>query len=266
MPALNWHIAPPICRCHGGPAKPDLRDDRYRDSNGQLILAAQYSVSVSDCCTPKGYKQVFSERGARNQARTYRRSGLDPTSLRIVDLLKAAGVEGLTLLEVGGGIGAIQIELLKAGLARATSVELTPTYEDSALELLREAGFVDRVERRVMDFVDAGAEVAAADIVVMNRVVCCYPDLSRLEGAAADHALHTLVMSFPKERWWTRALVWMANLGMALTKREFRIFLHPVAQVWATGEAHGLHRSTSRAGVFWEIATMRRSRRQPSVV
>jgi magnesium-protoporphyrin O-methyltransferase len=214
---------------------------------------------VSDCCTPKGYSQIFSERGARAQARDYRRKGLDATSRRIVDLLMERGVEGLTLLEVGGGIGAIQIELLKAGLARAISVELTPTYEESAGELLREAGLQDRVERLVMDFVVAAAEVQAADIVVMNRVVCCYPDLPRLEGAAAEHALQTLVMSFPKERWWTRVIVWMANVGMAMTRREFRLFLHPVAQIEAVGEARGLKTSARCPGAFWEIAAMERS-------
>jgi tRNA G37 N-methylase Trm5 len=221
---------------------------------------------MGDCCTPKGYRQIFSERGARAQARDYRRSGLDTTSRRIVDLLKERGVEGLTLLEIGGGIGAVQIELLKAGLARAVSVELTPSYEASAVELLREAGFQNRVERRVMDFVVAASEVAAADIVVMNRVVCCYPDLPRLEGAAAEHAVHTLVMSFPKERWWSRVVVWMANVGMAMTRREFRIFLHPVAQIWATGESRGLERAVSRPGVFWEIAAMQRAEPRPPAV
>ena len=221
---------------------------------------------MSDCCTPKGYRQIFSERGARAQAREYRRHGLDATSRRIVDLLMEKGVHGLTLLEIGGGIGAVQIELLKAGLARAVSVELTPSYEASAVELLREAGLEDRVERRVMDFVAAATEVAAADIVVMNRVVCCYPDLPSLEGAAAEHAQHTLVMSFPKERWWTRVVVWMANVGMAVTRREFRIFLHPVAQIWASAESHGLERSVSRPGLFWEIAAMQRTAPQvPSV-
>jgi methyltransferase family protein len=176
-----------------------------------------------------------------------------------VDLLKEQGVGGLTLLEIGGGIGAIQIELLKAGLARAISVELTPTYEASATELLREAGLEDRVERRVMDFVDAGSDVGQADIVVMNRVICCYPDLPRLAGAAADHTRGTLVMSFPKERWWTGALMWMANAGMGIARREFRIFLHPLAQILATGEQHGLKLSIDRPGVFWEIAAMRRA-------
>lgn len=176
-----------------------------------------------------------------------------------MELLKEHGLAGKTLLEVGGGIGAIQIELLKAGLARAVSVELTPTYEESAAELLREAGLEDRVERKVMDFVDAAAEVGSADIVVMNRVVCCYPDFPRLAGAAADHVRGTLVMSFPKERWWTRVVVWMANVGMAMTRREFRIFLHPVAQIVAVGESHGLKRSVTRAGIFWEIAMMQRA-------
>jgi hypothetical protein len=214
---------------------------------------------VSCCCTPKGYRQVFSERSARAQARSYRRQGPDATSRRIVELLKEQGVEGLTLLEVGGGIGAIQIELLKAGLASAVSVELTPTYEASAAELLREAGFADRVERRVMDFVDGGKEIGAADIVVMNRVICCYPDLPGLAGAAADRARRILVMSFPKERWWTRVMVWMANVGMAISRREFRIFLHPMAEIIATGEQHGLKQTVDRPGLFWHIAGMRRS-------
>ena len=203
---------------------------------------------------------MFSERSARAEARSYRRKGLDATSKSIVELLKEQGVAGMTMLEVGGGIGAIQIELLKAGLARAMSVELTPTYEESAAKLLREAGLEDRVERRVMDFVNAAPEVEAADIVVMNRVICCYPDLPSLAGAAAEHARGLLVMSFPKERWWTRAVVRMANAGMALTRREFRIFLHPMAQIVATAEAHGLKPSTNRtSGLVWQITAMRRA-------
>lgn len=201
---------------------------------------------------------MFSERGARAQARSYRRSGLDGTSRRIVELLKEQGVDGLSLLEVGGGIGAIQIELLKAGLSRAVSVELTPTYEESAAELLRETGLQDRVERKVMDFAQLGDEIDEADIVVMNRVVCCYPDMPRLAGAAADHARGFLVMSFPKERWWTRVIVRMANIGMAMTRREFRIFLHPPVRILATGEQHGLKLSADRPGVFWQVAAMRR--------
>ena len=138
---------------------------------------------MPDCCSPKGYQWVFSERSARGEARRYRRKGLDGTSRRIVDFLKAQGVEGRTVLEVGGGIGALQLELLKAGASRALSIELTPTYEDVAAGLLREAGLTDRVERRVMDFAEAASQIDGADIVVLNRVICCYPDMPKLAGA-----------------------------------------------------------------------------------
>ena len=132
-------------------------------------------ANMSDCCSPKGYRQIFSEKNARGEAKRYRRKGLDGTSRRIADLLKERGVEGKSLLEVGGGIGAIQIELLKAGIARAINVELTPTYEEAADQLVREAGVADRVERKVTDFAEAVPNVEVADFVVMNPSVAGQP-------------------------------------------------------------------------------------------
>lgn len=209
---------------------------------------------MSDCCTPRGYRRIFSEKSAHAAARRYCARGLDATSKRIVDYLLARGVEGRTVLEVGGGIGAIQVELLRAGASRVVSVELTPTYEEVASSLLRETGFEGRVERRVMDFVEAGAEVERADIVIMNRVICCYPDMPRLAGAAADHAGDVLVMSFPKMRWWTRVGVALANFGLRLTRSEFQAFLHPPDQILRTVEEHGFKTLTDQPGLFWEVA------------
>ncbi|HEV2216515.1 MAG TPA: SAM-dependent methyltransferase [Candidatus Dormibacteraeota bacterium] len=214
---------------------------------------------MSDCCTPKGYRWIFSEGQARSEARRYRKNGLDETSRRIFDLLKTQGVEGRTVLEVGGGIGAIQIELLKAGAARAVSVELTPTYEAEANALLREAGLADRVERKIMDFASAGAGVEGADIVIMNRVICCYPDMPRLAGAASDHAREVLVLSFPKRSWWMRAALLPFNALLRVTRREFQIFLHPPRQILATVEKHGLHQVFAKTGALWTVAALRRA-------
>lgn len=214
---------------------------------------------MSDCCSPKGYRWVFSERSARAEAKRYRRKGLDSTSRRIVDFLKTQGVEGRTVLEVGGGIGAIQIELLKAGAASAVSVELTPTYEAVAAGLLREAGLSDRVERRVMDFAEAADQVESADVVIMNRVICCYPDMPRLAGAAADHARRMLVMSFPKKAWWTTVGLTLANYLLWAMRREFHVFLHPPKKIIATSQQHGLEPVLDEPGVLWTVAALRRS-------
>lgn len=213
---------------------------------------------MSDCCSPKGYRWIFSERSARAEARRYRRKGLDPTSKRIVDYLKQHGIAGRTLLEVGGGVGAIQIELLKAGMSRAVSIELTPTYEEAAAGLLREAGLEERVERRVMDFADAAGEVPAADVVVMNRVICCYPDMPKLAGAAAEHARERLVLSFPKDRWWTRLGLALGNVLLRVMRREFQVFVHSPDQILATAERRGLATDLNQPGILWQVAALHR--------
>ncbi len=214
---------------------------------------------MSECCSPKGYRWVFSERSARAEAKRYRRKGLDSTSRRIVDFLVAQGVEDRTVLEVGGGIGAIQIELLKAGASRATSVELTPTYEDEARGLLEEAGLADRVDRKLMDFAQEAGQVAPADVVIMNRVICCYPDMPRLAGAAAGHARQVLVMSYPRYTWWTRIGLGMGNAMLRLLRREFHIFVHRPDRIIATSRAQGLEPVLDQSGLLWTVAGLRRS-------
>jgi len=213
---------------------------------------------VSDCCTPKGYRQIFSEKNAAGEAKRYRRKGLDGTSKRIFDVISHGDLEGKTLLEVGGGIGAIEIELLKAGMAKAVNVELTPTYEAAAAELLVEDGLTDRVERRVMDFADAGSAVDTADVVVMNRVICCYPDMPKLAGAAAERARGLLVMSFPNRRWWTRLGLTLANFGFRVVRMEFRVFLHPPARIVAAVEERGLKIKHSQVGLLWQVVALER--------
>ena len=213
---------------------------------------------MSECCSPKGYRWIFSTRMAARDAKRYRRKGLDPTSRRIFELVKAEGVEGRTVLEVGGGVGAIQIELLKAGATRAVSVELTPTYEEVAKGLLNDAGLADRVERKVMDFAASGGEIGGADVVIMNRVLCCYPDMPRLAGAAADHAQQLLVMSYPKRTWWTRLLLGIGNFFLWATRREFHVFVHSPEQIITTSERHGLEPVQDRRGVFWTVSALHR--------
>ena len=213
---------------------------------------------MSDCCSPSGYRRVFSEDRARASARRYQRRGLDAMSRDIVELLRRRGAAGRTVLEVGSGVGAIEIELLRAGAASAVSVELTPTYENVAASLLRETGFTGRVERRIMDFAEQDAEVGSADFVVLNRVICCYPHMPRLAGAAARHTDAVLVMSFPKRTWWTRLLIGMANYALRLSRQQFQIFVHPPDQVRAAAEREGLRTWHHHRGVFWQVLAMER--------
>jgi hypothetical protein len=111
----------------------------------------------------------------------------------------------------------------------------------------------------VMDFAHSANEFGVADIVIMNRVICCYPDMPALAGAAADHAGEILVMSFPRRTWWTRALLALGNFALRVTRRQFQIFIHPPAQILAEAELHGLRKALDKPGRFWQIAAAQRA-------
>jgi magnesium-protoporphyrin O-methyltransferase len=200
---------------------------------------------------------VFSERGAQRALRRYRRRGLDRLSSRIARLLRDQGVDG-SVLEAGGGIGALGIELLEAGAVRATNVELSPAYEGAAAELAREHGVEDRVERKLGDFVTED-EVGVADAVVMNRVVCCYPNYEALVGTAADRARRVLVFTFPRENVLVRAAFGIMNLWLRVTGTDFRGFVHPVNAMLGVAEERGLRPIAYHRGLFWQLAALERS-------
>ncbi len=210
---------------------------------------------MSGCCAPPGFDELFGEKTARRDARRYRRRGLDSTAGRMVAFLRERGVEGRTVLEVGGGVGAIEIELLRSGAVRAVNVELSPAYDREAAELAREAGVADRIDRRHGDFA-AGAFVAPADVVLMHRVVCCYPDPDALIGAAAEHAQGYLVLSFPRESRLTRAGAAVVNLW---TRRSgFRFHVHSAAAILAAAERNGLRPAFEHRGRIWHVAALER--------
>ena len=164
-------------------------------------------TQMSGCCNPRGCERFFTPRFARRMARRYRKKGLDKTALAMVEFLESRGIEGATVLEVGGGIGEIQIELLRRGASHAVNLELSASYEDAANELLREANLHDRAERRLHDIAVDPSGVEPADVVVLHRVVCCYPDYQRLLGTAAGRARRVLVFSYPPRNILSRVVV-----------------------------------------------------------
>jgi magnesium-protoporphyrin O-methyltransferase len=191
-------------------------------------------------------------------ANRYRKRGLDRAAGRMVEFLSQRGLEGSTVLEVGGGVGEIEIELLKRGAAHAVNLELSSAYDDEAAQLLREAGLAERAERRVHDIAADPAAVEPADVVVLHRVVCCYPDYERLLGAAAEHAQRLVVFSHPPRNVVSRLLFATQNLSFRLRRMDFRTFAHPPADMLAVLERRGLRHTFSHRGLVWHVAGLER--------
>jgi 16S rRNA G966 N2-methylase RsmD len=213
---------------------------------------------MSGCCSPGPYGDFFDEKLARRDAERYRKKGLGKASEALVDLVASAGVEGASVLEIGGGTGSVEIELLRRGAARATNLELSPGYETEAQKLLRERGLEDRVDRSIGDIVEEPELAPEADVVVLHRVVCCYPDYAALLAAASSKARRFIAFSFPPDYAIARFLVGVLNLGQRLRGSAFRSYVHPEYEMLAAVEKQGLRLTTQRRSGVWRMALLER--------
>jgi Methyltransferase domain len=176
-----------------------------------------------------GRRRDFGERTARHDLKRYRKRGPSKPTRLLLEALRREGVEHATVLDVGGGIGAIQHELLDAGADRATSVEASAAYLRAATEEAERRGHDDRITNQAGDFVALADRVAPADVVTLDRVICCYPDMEALVGRSADRA-----------RRLRRGII-------AKAPAEVRILEQPLEQAGAVGRAHAPRRANSVA-------------------
>lgn len=203
---------------------------------------------------------MFSAKEARRNLRRYRKKGLPVDARWAVDTLRSRGIAGASILEVGGGIGAVHVELLRAGAARAFNVELSPEYEDAAAELRRDQGVPDeQVERTFGDFVARADEFDPADAVVMMRVVCCYPDADALLRAAARKATRFVVFSFPPSGLLGRTGARFINLVLQISRRDFRTYAHDWPAMRAALEESRFRLTRFEKTLVWRTAVFERS-------
>jgi magnesium-protoporphyrin O-methyltransferase len=177
----------------------------------------------------------------------------------MVAYLVDRGVEGASVLEIGGGVGDIQLELLAQGASRTTNLELVDAYDADATELAETAGMRDRMIRRQVDIAATPEEVETHDIVVLHRVVCCYPDYERLLTAAADHAKRLLVFSHPPRNWVTRTFTRVQRVGFRLMGKSFQMFAHPPVALVAIAEGRGMRTDYTHRGPVWQIVGLGRA-------
>jgi hypothetical protein len=214
---------------------------------------------VSSCCARHGQEELFGEKTAARDARRYRKKGADPMTRSLARRASARGIEGATVAEIGGGVGQVLLELVKAGAARGEVVELVPAYEPHVRALAQEAGVADRVSFRTADLVEDPAAREPADVVVLNKVVCCTPDGVALAGIAAALARRTLVLSHPREAWWVRVVGAAVNALFWLMRRRFRLYLHAARELDEAVTAHGLARASEREGPIFRIVAFERA-------
>ena len=205
------------------------------------------------CCQCQGIEMLFNEKEAREQLEDYRANGPAKTTRILIDALKQAGIRDLTLLDIGGGIGAIQHELLKSGAASATDVDASSAYIAAAKEEAARQGHAERIAFEHGNFVELAEKIAPADVVTLDRVVCCYPDMELLVALSAERARKYVGLVFPKDSWWVKLFHPLLNLGLLIERNPMRTFIHATRAVDAVLVEKGLKRIFERKTILWQV-------------
>ena len=213
-------------------------------------------MSCGDCCG--GVTTVFDERRARRTLRDYRQKGPGAPTGALLAALREHGASSGTLLDVGGGVGVIAHELLRDGMSSATVVDASPAYLDAAREESARQGTDDRLRLRLGDVVELADELPPADVVTLDKVVCCYADMDSLLSISAARARRIVGLVYPRDSWWVRVAIVLENQLFRLRGNPFRSFVHPNVDIEAALRRAGFDAGPQRRGAWWVVGVFER--------
>ena len=206
------------------------------------------------CCQCQGIENMFDKKAAKRQLKRYLKKGPSKTTSMLLDAIHKKGVQGLNFLDIGGGIGAIQYDLIKAGASNGTSIEASSAYIDVVKEETLQNGLAERVNFKQGDFTTTATDVDSADIVTLDKVICCYDDMSELVGLSSKLARKIYAVIYPRDVWWTKLALPFMNFYPILKGSSFRVFIHPTEKVEEIIFGNGLKCKYYATTFFWQVA------------
>jgi magnesium-protoporphyrin O-methyltransferase len=211
------------------------------------------------CCAQCDHADKwFDDKYARDDLEAYRQHGPSKPTQLLIDQLVQQGVQDMTLLDIGGGVGAIQHELIKSGVRSVTGVDASKAFIGAARHEAERQGYADRVQYQVGDFVKLAHAIEPADIVTLDRVVCCYPDMPALVGESAARARHYYALVFPRDALIYRAVTVALNSFERLSREPFFFFVHPTARVDRLICEQGFEKLFHRKLLIWQVLIYQR--------
>ncbi len=212
---------------------------------------------MSCCSHCQDAGDFFNEKKARRELKSYHKKGPNTTTTKLIEQIRP-DAKGKSLLDVGGGIGAIQLELFKENLASSTQVDASQAYLQLAEEEAAKAGYSDRRSDQYGDFVELAPDLPKHDLVTLDRVICCYPYLEDLLRAAARCSNERIALVYPKVNLLTRMGFPVVDLALRLWGSSFQIYLHPHEDTHRILEEEGFRPLAMDSVWLWQVETFGR--------
>jgi 2-polyprenyl-3-methyl-5-hydroxy-6-metoxy-1,4-benzoquinol methylase len=133
-----------------------------------------------DCCSTDVIEARFDDHYVQKKLAKYRKKGPKKTTSILARVITEHLKEGMTLLDIGGGIGDLQHLLLSQGISNSINCEASRAFIEACTEEATAHGYADRITHIHGDFAVVSKKVPKADIVTLDRVICCYPNMPEL--------------------------------------------------------------------------------------
>jgi len=202
---------------------------------------------------------IFDESSAKSDIKEYRKRGPADQTKLILEAVRSLGMKDVQLLDIGGGVGTIHHELLKDVAREATHVDASSAYLKEAKGESEKQGNSERVKFIHADFTDVAADLPQADVVTLDRVVCCYPDFRSLLTNASEHSRQAIALTYPREVWYIRFGLGVINFFQRLRGDPFRVFIHPISEMDELLSGQGFQRLSMKRLFTWEMALYQRT-------
>lgn len=210
---------------------------------------------MSCCGHCRDAGDFFDLKTAQKDLKRYHRRGPDKSTRLLLNDIRQLGVEGNTLIDIGGGIGAIQIELFRAGLDKAINIDASVSYQKISREEAGKRGFEDQTVYRFGDASDILENMENAEFVTLDRVICCYPFADKLLLKSLQKTKTLIGLVFPRERWLSRIIFRAGNIYFRLKKSDFRSYLHSARHVHSLIVDEGFQQKNHQKTFLWHVKT-----------
>lgn len=181
---------------------------------------------MSCCCPHSNSANRFFSFFAGRYRKRFEKKGFEPSQKQLLEGLQQAGYQDARILEIGSGVGHLHQTLLEQGAKSAVGIDLASKMIEEARHWAEERKLTGRIEYVEGDFMEISKSVPEADVTVLDKVVCCYPDADGLVHASLNKTARVYALTYPRNRWYVRFVMGVTGLVMKVVGSDFRPYVH----------------------------------------
>jgi len=212
------------------------------------------------CCCGEDLGQIgYEGHDAPRELKRWQREGPRVSKRQLIDAIRARGIEGATVMDIGAGVGMVHVSLLEAGARHALDVDASEKYLAAARAEAARRGWAGRVDYLHGDVVALAPDLPPADVVTADMVICCYPYLPEFVHAAASVHPRLIGLTYPSDAWWVRAIMHISNVLWTLFRKPDRYYIYRRQEVDGLMREAGFEEAYSGGTLLVQVVVYQRA-------